>query len=81
MLAWIRSIFADQVVGIRGSDLPICTKVIIITDGEPTELELVAGPDIANPRKIEEVSNIFSYYTLFSSFGNFVVIYIIEARV
>lgn len=58
-------ISTGQVSVIRQTNLPICTKIIIVTDGEPTELELVAGPDIADPRKIGEVSEIYSHWMLY----------------
>jgi len=37
------------------TNLPMHSKIIMITDGEPTEIELVAGPDVADSRKLEVV--------------------------
>ena len=33
----------------------VYTKIILITDGEPTEVCLHRGPDIADPEKMEQV--------------------------
>ena len=33
----------------------------MITDGEPTEIELVAGPDVMDSSKVQEVCNRISH--------------------
>lgn len=46
----------DQVAIVRATNIVIRSKVIIITDGEPTEMGLIAGPDKQDPSTVEEVS-------------------------
>ena len=51
----------EQVCVVRETNLTINSKIIMITDGEPTEIELVAGPDVMDSSKVQEVCNRISH--------------------
>lgn len=52
---------SGQVATVAASDIPLPTKVIMITDGHPTEMEMYAGPDEPDLKKQEQVHRHISF--------------------
>ncbi|XP_045201061.1 uncharacterized protein LOC123554780 isoform X2 [Mercenaria mercenaria] len=54
MVARAAAIISEHHLERLSNDAPVYTKVIMVTDGRPTELNLFAGPDIPNNNKLDE---------------------------
>lgn len=49
---------SGQTVFLPCTELPIATKIIILTDGYPTEIDKCAGPDVTDSSRADEVSQL-----------------------
>jgi hypothetical protein len=47
------------------NDLIVPPKLILVSDGRPTELGLQDGPDVADPQQIERVSVLMAFAILY----------------
>ncbi|XP_053403712.1 uncharacterized protein LOC123554777 isoform X2 [Mercenaria mercenaria] len=54
MLTLAKSLCTARHVERVGNGIPVFSKIIIVTDGRPTESDLIAGPDVADTSKVDE---------------------------